>query len=171
MRSYRGSLECGSLLSLLPLCSVAILHRRSLLRPHSLPGCGRPGIRLFAAQNLSCQQAGASQHPPKKWQQAAELQSAAPPITNALPLKDNFVLTPGARLFDNGNGSNVFNTTPFHLPVAFSSGGEPTATGRDACAPALPEPDYTESCWPECPLVCCRSAPETRAVRIAADVF
>ena len=39
---------------------------------------------LFAARNLSRQQDGASQHPPKKRQPAAALQSAASPITNAL---------------------------------------------------------------------------------------
>jgi hypothetical protein len=39
-----SDLECGGLL---PLCNGAILLRRSLLRPNSLPACGRPSIPLI----------------------------------------------------------------------------------------------------------------------------
>jgi len=48
--SQMSNLERGSLL---PLCNGAILLRRSLLRPNSLPGCGRPSVPLFGARNQS----------------------------------------------------------------------------------------------------------------------
>ena len=43
----QGRFECGSLL---PLCSAAVLHRRSLLRPSLVPGWGIPISNVRSAE-------------------------------------------------------------------------------------------------------------------------
>ena len=67
MRQFKGSLECGSLMR---LCTVAILHRRSLLALTLVTRLWRPSIRPFAARNLSRRQvrapASASCRTPKR---------------------------------------------------------------------------------------------------------
>ena len=90
----------------LPLCGVAIPHCRSLLRPNSLSGCGRPTFQLFPH---GIEPRASWREPASTARAAASCRTAkcSPPVTNALPSHD--------KVLDSGQAEVILSTQVFML--------------------------------------------------------